>query len=207
MNSHQPKDILPLVYTTPVLIYQDPFDIKYEEIKEKEAKIKSFWFLGGLGKAHLKTTLVKSVVAINEELVLFIDVDNSQCKNDIVKVVVSLSIHVRLRGGVIGRSTFRQLRPLHNLVFFADSDAIVDDDWGENKEEFKNITTSDQFSRKAVIPLCNVKDGVFNRLEPEEEGSYFNKSLQPTSIFKMTSIFYTVKTKVFYGNKGAHSLQ
>ena len=113
MNSHRPKDILSMVDTTPVLIYQDPFAIKYQQIKEKGAEIKSFWFLGGKGKAYLKTTLLKSVLAINEELVLFIDVDNSQCKIDIEKVEVLISIHVRLIGGTLGYTTFHQNKKLH----------------------------------------------------------------------------------------------
>jgi len=100
-------------YMTRVLIYQDPFAVRYEQIKEKEAKIKSFLFLGSKGKAYLKTTLLKSVVAINEELVLFIDVDNSQCKKDIERIEVKLSIHVRLKGGLFGSTTFHQNKELH----------------------------------------------------------------------------------------------
>ena len=92
-------------------------------------------------------------------------------------------------------------------MFYANSDTVIQSDWSENKEEFKNITTSDKFTRKAVIPLCNVKDDVITKLEPEDKKYFFDKSLQPTSISEMISIFYTVKTKVFYGNMGSHSLK
>ena len=194
-------------YMTRVLIYQDPFAVRYEQIKEKEAKIKSFLFLGSKGKAYLKTTLLKSVVAINEELVLFIDVDNSQCKKDIERIEVKLSIHVRLKGGLYASVTYYQKKQLHKLAFDTNTDSDVDNNYNGNNEEFKDITTSDMITRKAVIPLYNVFDEVLSKLKPKDKGLYFDKNLQPTSISKKTSIFYSVKTKVLYGNMGSHSLQ
>ena len=204
MNAHQSQNIAMMKYMTRVLIYQYPFAVQYEQIKEKEAKIKSFLFLGNKGKAYLKTTLLKSVVAFNEDLVLFIDVDNSQCKTDINRVEVKLSIHVRLKGGRLGNQIFHQNVQLDKRVYYTGADSYS---YGDKNEEFKNITTSERITRKAVIPLYNVDEKALLSLKPKDKELYFAKTLQPTSISEKTSIFYTVKAKVFYRNMGSHSLE
>jgi len=92
-------------------------------------------------------------------------------------------------------------------MFYTSADSDVGNSYSGNNEEFKDITTSERITRKTVIPLYNVNDKILSKLKPKDKGLYFDKSLQPTSISKKTSIFYTVKTKVFYGNMGSHSLE
>lgn len=175
-------------YSCPLLISQEPYELKYDITETINMQIKKFMMFLGKGTAKLSAKLYKNAYHSDEKIVVLCDIDNSQCEEDIVSVDLEFRQHIRMKGGF---ETFHERKVLYKNTFA-----------GVPKGK-----SSGGYNLEYEIPLKFAKNHNLEKLPTPDKIHFFTDGIQPTTFGKKLSIMYTIKVKATYSNYGAKKLK
>jgi hypothetical protein len=184
---HQSQKVKPISCKANLLVCQHPYEITYEPMKEKVIKIKKFMFFGDKGAATLNVVLDKTVYDYSEDINVKVNIDNSNCSEDITKIKVKLRQHVRFTS---------------NWGYYHEQIKI----WENTFEGMPKKTATDGYGLTYTIPLMHAKNKNLKDVDQAKEVYFFLDGIQPTTIGNNVNVFYTIKVKCEYSNLAAKKL-
>lgn len=171
----------------PLLIAQKPVEVLYDQVQTKEENIKKFAFVGRKGRTRLITKLAKNCIAPRETLNVKIDIDNTECGEDIKSVDITFEQHVKLGNKWCEFSDYSIIKKM-------------------SVEGVPRHTSTNGF-KSYDIPLTNlIYRSLVNKPEDPSQKDFFS-SLHPTAIGNEVNNVYIVKVKVNHNDWGFQNLE
>ena len=117
-----------------------------------------------------------------------VDIDNSECEEDIKSIDIELRQHVRMKGEI---NTFHQQKVLLKNTYAG----------------VPKGTSTEGYNLNYEVPLSSAQNHNSENVPTPDKIHFFVYGIQPTTVGKRLNIMYTIKVKATYSNYGAKKLK